>query len=383
MQHLSRRFSGYVFLYVVITSLIWLVVSNLAVTFGIGYYFFENHATLIILLFRFAIFAPPLVVALRRYSARDTLRIHPFTLRQLAFTFGIAVCVYFALTTIGILLDKLNTAILYPDFADFSNHYFSVRALPFWPQLFTNCMIPSILAGTVYYGIILSGFHQMPPLKACLTVGLLYALVQFEMTAFIPNALLGFVLCYITLRANSVIPGVIAAFLYLLLKDFALAGRLYFSVLSPLNIGENAAAIIMAIVFILFGGLLLVKMSSKRYEKGSAKSALYKLRAVFPGLFSLSGLDGASEDSEMPEDAASTKTDVTDVVESKPDRLAEVSPTVLPLIDAASTDPDETVEISISPRENNPMIVGLFISAAVTIILYGFMVFVTLGFFGG
>ena len=69
-----------------------------------------------------------------------------------------------------------------------------------------------MLVGAVYCGTILSGLHQMRPLKACLTVGLLYALVQFKLISFIPNALLGFVLCYITLRSDSVFPAIIAGF---------------------------------------------------------------------------------------------------------------------------------------------------------------------------
>lgn len=80
MQHLSRRFSGYSYLYVVIASAVWLIGSNLAITFEKSAYFFGEHSTLIHLLFMLLIFIPPLVaVALKRYPFREALRIRAFT----------------------------------------------------------------------------------------------------------------------------------------------------------------------------------------------------------------------------------------------------------------------------------------------------------------
>jgi hypothetical protein len=371
MQHLSRRFSANVFLYVVIASFVWLIVFNLAATFGIGFYFFQEHATLIVLFFRLMIFVPPIAaVAVYRQPVKHALRIHAFTIRQFWFTLGIAVCAYFALSGLSALLDKLNSVLMYPYTADFIGSYFSGGGFSFWPYLFTNCLIPAILAGVVYCGAILSGLHQMRPLKACLTIGLLYALVQFRLVSFIPSALLGFVLCYITLRSNSIFPAIIAGFLYLVMDKYGVTSWLNFLVFSPVGVSQHIIAIFLAVIFILLGGWMLVKMPDRKYEKGAAKRALQRLRGVFPGLFSVSMLD-RPEQKEMlavaPETAKTASEPVSPVAADKS-------------ADTATADiPDTELDV----RENNPMIAGIFISATVTVVLFGISIMASLGYFGG
>jgi membrane protease YdiL (CAAX protease family) len=380
MRHLTRRFSGNMFLYVVIATIITQLILGLSVNFGLWFESFQQNATLIILLTQLLIFIPPIfAIVVSHYPWREALRIRAFPLSQFWFTIGITICACFALSTIGILIDQLQNTILYPDFTA-SSSYFNIGT-PSILYIFTGGLIPAILEGAVYCGAILSGFHQMKPLKACLAVGLMYALVQFNLASFITYTLLGFVLCYITLRTNSIFPGIIASFLYLLMNRYTLTGRLYYSTLSPLGIGENTAAIIIAVVFILLGGWLLVKMPDKKYENGNAKRALDKLREIFPGLFSISGLD-RPEEANAPEDMPA---------EEELPGATEAMTTNIPAVPAVAEDEGESVgdmnaEVEADempdPKENNPMIVGVFISAIATALLFGFSVLYSLGFFG-
>lgn len=372
MQHLPRRFSGYVFLYVTIASLVWIVLFNLAL-WGISFDFNQQNPTLIRLIFRLIIFVPPFVaVALSKYPVRDALRIHAFPLTHLWFAIGMAICAYLSLSMLQKLLNQTQLMLLHPEFGPVQ--MFSVHQIT-WPYLITGCLIPVLLEGTTYNGAIFSGLRQMRPLKACLTVGLLYALIQYSLSSFIPNALLGFILCYITLRANSIIPGIITAFLYEIMTHFTVADRLYFSMLSPAGIGDSTAAVIVAVAFILLGGLLLIKMPSKKYVPGSAKRTLGGLRRTFPGLFSVSGLDIVPEDTEalneIPAEAA--------VSEATPDATKEATSDKPSVDNEALTADISNTEFDI--RENNPMIVGIFISATITVILFGFSILMSLGYF--
>ena len=368
MRHLSRRFSGYVFLYVVITTIVIQGIWYLGLYFEQAFLFVSQHGTILFLLRRFIFILPIIAVAIKRYPMRQVLRVHAFRLSQLGYTLGIAACMYFSMYALNALLSKLHYAIMYPYFSIVSDYYFTVSRTPVWPDLFTSSLVLVILEGFVYQGVLLSGCWQMRPHKACLTVGLLYALVHFNLISFIPSAILGFTLCYITLRANSIFPGMIGYFLYLLLDHLNIAYRLNQYVLSPIGLGENAAAVIAAVVFILLGGWLLVKMPAKKYRPGSAKAALQRLRPVFPGLFSVSALGRPEE--------------VTGAPENKPDGTAQDArqlafETVLEEAEAAPAG------VQSDPRQNNPMIVGVFISATLTAVLFGLTVLSALGYFGG
>ncbi len=359
MHHLSRRFSGNAYLYVVLASLAWLISFNLAATFSIGFYFYQEHATLIKLFSLLAIAVPPIAASMR-HSLRPALRAHPFTLAQLGFTIAIALCVYLALDALDTLCSQLMKNLLAPDLSEFG-HFFSVRTMPSWVHILTISLVGAVMDGGLYCGVVLSGLHPMRPLKACLTVGLLYALVQFDLAAFIPGAVLGFVLAYLTLRTGSIFPGMIAGFIYLLLDDFSVSGRLYHSVLGPAGLSENIAVVLLSVIFTLLGGLLLAKMPDRRYEQGGAKRVLGKLRRIMPGLFSLSAFDKPTPEDTLPDETAA---------EAAPDEMAEPSP-------------EENEPETPNPRDNNPMIAGIFISAIITVVLFGLSVFSALGYFQG
>ncbi len=369
MQHLSKKFSGYAYLYTVIASVVWLVLSNLAFTFGGSLSFVIAHAALIHLLFRFLIFLPPIIVIAVKHSPREVLRIRPFTFAQLMFALGIGICAYFALTIVSTLLDKLSTALINPDWADFSGRYFPSHTFAIWPYLFTACLLPAVLEGGIFQGAMLSSLNGTRPLKACLTVGLLYALVQFDLAAFIPNALLGFALCYITLRSGSVIPAVSASFVYLLMERLSVTPWLNFHAFSPAGLSENTAAIILAVAFLLLGGLLLVKMPARKYEKGALKRSV---RRVFPGLFSLSGLSVPLEDE--PASPAGTP--------SKPGQKSQQLSLYDVLSDAnIAPEAANMSESEASPRDNNPLIAGILISGIVTLVMLGLQILSALYYF--
>ena len=131
---------------------------------------------------------------------------------------------------------------------------------------------------------------------------------------------------------------------------------------SPAGLSQNTVAILFVVAFILLGGLLLVKMPGRKYEKGAVKRSLSGLRRVFPGLFSISALDRPEND-EIPKEAPT---------ESAGEARQLAFETIL---EEAGVAPDA--------RENNPMIVGIFISATVTVVLFGIGILISLGYFGG
>jgi hypothetical protein len=131
-------------------------------------------------------------------------------------------------------------------------------------------------------------------------------------------------------------------------------------VFTPIGLSQNTAAIILAVVFTLLGGLLLVKMPNRKYEKGAFKRTLCSLRRAFPGLFSVSAL--SAPPAEAPAETA-----------------AETQQLAFESVLAEAAVPEEAPNL----RDDNPVIVGIFISGVVTLIRFGMILLAALGYFGG
>ncbi len=99
MPHLSRCFSGFVFLYVVIAGLLFQAVTILSVCFPRFFTMQISPGEIIMVPIRlisfFIIFLPPLIfIGARRYPFLKLLRVNTFSLKHLWYTIGISVCLF-------------------------------------------------------------------------------------------------------------------------------------------------------------------------------------------------------------------------------------------------------------------------------------------------
>jgi hypothetical protein len=145
------------------------------------------------------------------------------------------------------------------------------------------------------------------------------------------------------------------------------------AVFAPAGLGENTAVVILAVVFTLLGGWLLLKMPDRKYEKGAFRHGLRKLRGAFPGLFSLSMtplLEDEPENGPAP-------------VEDKNAPEAEQLAFDAVLAEAAVAPEELPAETVPNLRDNNPLIAGIFVSGTVTLVMFGITLFSAFGYFGG
>lgn len=253
MQHLSRRFSGFVFLYIVIAQLVYDVLFNLGVFYSV-----DRYGFIITLLFRLVIYLPPIIfIATRKHSFSGVLRLNTFSGRQLLFAAGISIFIYLFMHSFGSMLENLFGQIFIPDFPI---NYFNGTWFTWWPGLLTSCLIPAVLYELAFRGAVQSGFHNIKPLKACLFVGILFGLFQLSIFEFFQYAVFGFALCYISIKAGSIIPGMVTSFLVLFFKMIGLDSWLYSRFLSSIGMSEGLAAFIFAFISVVICGILLRKM---------------------------------------------------------------------------------------------------------------------------
>ncbi len=285
MPHLSRRFSGFVFLYIVIAYFVFAVLFNLGIYFSstINSFFVENY-TLFMLLFRLVIFLPPIIfIAAKRYPAAGILRLNTFSGRQLFFAVGLSIFIYLFIRTFGSMLENLFYGLFLPDFHQ--QNYFHTEGFSILPYILTSCLIPAILYELTFRGAVQSGFRNISPLRACFIVGILYGLFQMDFLLLIQYTVFGFVLCYISNKTNSIIPGMFTAFLVLFFSIINLDGLLYYGVLSSIGISQGLTAFFVALVSIIIGGLLLWKMP---YTGDSSRPIkMSRVRAFFRKLLEL------------------------------------------------------------------------------------------------
>ncbi len=224
MQHLSRRFSGYVFLYVAIASIVTQTITALIMAGVIPAQNGTYSASLLIS--RLIIFLPPLIfIAVRKYPLARVLRLNTFPMKHSWYAIGLGVCVFLFLHMVTALLNSLYASVVSQieinAFYIFGKSFHSI-----WPYVLTSCLIPALLEVPVYQGAVNSGLHAIKPLKACLLVGLLQGLVVVGSNAtigasvltIIYYATLGFMISYIALQSGSILPAILASFVYYLLS---------------------------------------------------------------------------------------------------------------------------------------------------------------------
>jgi membrane protease YdiL (CAAX protease family) len=267
MRHISRRFSGYAFLYVAIASIATQTAIGLTM---VGVYLIPDYlnGTLGIFLSKLIIFLPPLIlVAVRKYPLARVLRLHTFSAKYAGYATGIGICLFLFVHSFNLLLSTPIALILnqpYTLFGDFSPSL--------WPYILTSCLVPALLEVAVYQGAVQSGLHDVKPLKACLLVGLLYGLVTVgsyavmgsALWSIIGAALIGFTLSYIALQSGSILPSMIAAFVYYLFNCGNFENMFYKYCLLPLGVSELAAAIGLLILSGGIGVLLIIRMPRSR-----------------------------------------------------------------------------------------------------------------------
>jgi membrane protease YdiL (CAAX protease family) len=255
MQRLSRRFSGFVFLYVVIAYIAYTVLFNFVLTdFNT---FLADNSTIIILIFRLVIFLAPIIfIAAKKYPATGVLRLNTFSIKQLLFACCLSICLYLFINTFGSIINNLYAGLFLPDL---QLDYFSATGFSIWPGILTSCLIPAVLYELIFRGAVQSGFRNIFPLKGCLFVGILFGLFQLNLLDFLQYAVYGFILCYMSNKSGSIIPGMLTAFLVLFFRVINLSGWLYFNLFAPSGMSQDWVALIMAFVSTMIGGLLLWK----------------------------------------------------------------------------------------------------------------------------
>ena len=279
MQHLSRRFSGYVFLYVAIASIVTQV--TYAITASFPFTFGYINYTLFRLAFKLLIYIPPLIaISVRKYPFARVLRLNTFPAKYAGYAIGLGVCVFLFLHLLSALISNLFGTLVYQIELDvFDNSFHSI-----WPYILTSCLIPALLEVPVYQGAVYSGLHAVKPLKACLLVGMLHGLVVTGSNAvmgvsawtIIYYAILGFTVSYIALQSGSILPAIIALFSCYLFGYADLEDLLYQYVLSPLGISQTAAAIGLLIIAGGFGLLLILKLPRVTTEGNPLRRPSFK-----------------------------------------------------------------------------------------------------------
>lgn len=282
MRHLSRRFSGYAYLYMAIAF----IVTPLAISLPmLDIYRLPDDLSYSLALFisYFIIFMPPLsMVAVRKYPITRVLRINAFSPKYVWYSIGIGVCLFLFIHLFNQLVSNLIGSLM-----PYSEpHYFGSSFHFLWPYLLISCLIPAILMTIAFQGIIQSGLFGGKPLKTCLAVGLLYGLLLTGANAIIGATVInvfmyaigGFAFSYIAVQSGSILPAMIASFTYYLFSYGDFEDMLYQYCLAPLGIGENVAAFGLLALAIVVGGLLIIKMPRGEAGNPLRLPSLKKLR---------------------------------------------------------------------------------------------------------
>ena len=263
MQHLSRRFSGYAYLYMAIAF----IVTQLAIGLEMmDIYRFTggSSSSLALLISYFIIFLPPLImVAVRKYPMVRVLRINAFLPKYVWYAIGIGGCLYLFVHLFNSVINNLIGTAL----NQMQQGYFSSSSPYLWPYVLTS-LIPVFFQVIAFQGIVQSGLHSVKPLKACLMVGLLFglhivganALMGVSTLNLIGNTIWGFVLCYIVVQSGSIFPAMIGSFSFYMFGHGHFEDMLYKYCLSPLGVSESVSVIGLLALALILGGLLIVKM---------------------------------------------------------------------------------------------------------------------------
>jgi len=226
------------------------------------------------------VFVPIYIYLLKReYKVVRLLRINPFPLKYLFYTIGISICMYLFASA----FDSLTITLIYQD--PFSA-FFAIGETSIWTSA-AYWLISGVVIGIVFSGIIQPGLQISKPIKSCLITGFLYALFcicdsilfsEFSFSKLISFTACGFVFCYLSIKANSVIPAVISFIVFQLLNSIGLLDWYYSFSLYPLGLNYVTLIAIIAAVSILIGGFVLWKMpdNNKRSESSDMSVSIHE-----------------------------------------------------------------------------------------------------------
>lgn len=310
MRYLSRRFSGFVYLYVVVAFLIMQVIFILQNSFRI---FIIPYAVLQPIGYLLIISIIFIVLAHRKYPMAQLLHINTFSFKQFISVIFLSICIYIFSRTVNTFIAKWSEAFFY----HYNGSYFSSNKGEIWPYLITSCLIPALVQGVIFPGIIQSGFHGFKAFKSCLLAGILYVfflqinsllISPFSFVYYLADFIVCFTFCYICLRSSSIIPGVIAIFFFYFLSCIRCLDWFYNNILSPLGFSDVLAIAAFLTVSIVLGGLLIWKFpkSNKSSKALDKQTIIDSFRTVKKSLSKLTYL---------PEDALQSP--VNELVEKK------------------------------------------------------------------
>jgi hypothetical protein len=192
------------------------------------------------------------------------LRANAFPVKYVGYAVGIGACLFLFIHIFNSTINNLIGITVYQA----EPTYFFSAFHSLWPYMLTSCLIPAFLEAITFQGVIQSSLHDLKPLRACLTVGLLFGLLIGGSGAIMGSSILtvlycaiyGFVLSYISIQSGSIFPSVIAGFVYYLFSYGEFENMLYQYCLKPLGISESIAATGLLALALIIGGLLLIKM---------------------------------------------------------------------------------------------------------------------------
>jgi len=361
MHHLSRRFSSFVFLYVAIASIVTQTAYVVTMWFPLA--FDGLNYTLFRLVSMLVIFTPPLIViAARKYPFARVLRLNAFPAKYAGYAIGLGACLFLFCRLLFALNESALELLLYGDVLDMWRIIFANSFHSIWPYILTSCLIPALLEVTVYQGAVYSGLHAVKPLKACLLVGLLQGLVVVgsnaaigaSVSTIISYSFFGFALCYIALQSGSILPAIIASFVYYLCSYADLEDLLYQYVLSPLGVGQIAAAVGLMVIAGGLGLLLMLKLPRVQAEGRPLRRLSFKeFREKLTQPYipdpkdEMSEAERSLQESVVPEENEPSKAAVPETAE---------------LTEAATDDPGDTAK-----NKNVGFIVGGALLAALTL----------------
>lgn len=291
MNYLSRRASGFIYLYFILAGVAIQAIYILENSFGriLVEYFPTIHFLLVYILPLIVLIIPFIIMARRKYPIMTLVRIKNISFIQFITVIFLAVLIYlFSRTANSLILKCFYALFSHQNVSCFTSD--SNITWSFWPNVISACLIPAIVQGLIFPGTIQSGFHAFKPFKSSLIVGMLYALyVQINMlyvsplsiVYYIPDIIVYFSICHICFRSDSVIPGILSIFIYHLLKCVDFGDWLYKVCLLPLGVSDNLTAVIFMTLSIIVGGLMIwkfpknnktMKVLNKRYFKESFRN---------------------------------------------------------------------------------------------------------------
>lgn len=186
-------------------------------------------------------FALPLVMVLaQRLPWRSVFRVRPLSASGWGYAVLLGLLTFPLTQGINSVLSSVTLLLG----AHLPDMYGPVLQLPFAVQLAFAALLPAICEEWAFRGFVLSGALRLPPARAALLTGILFAGMHLTLLRFLPLALLGTILSLAVLRTGSLLPGMIG---HLLNNGIALVLLVSFSTQNAVPQTPGSLLISMAI----------------------------------------------------------------------------------------------------------------------------------------